>query len=121
MICDIKNSRKLENREAVQYKLIETLKEINEVFTSDITVPFIITMGDEWQGLLHENCDPLKIISFFHQKMPEIDFYCGLGIGEVSINNFELTVNQLDGPSFYKARRAIKIAKQYKYSEVMIK
>jgi len=120
MICDIKNSRLLEEREAVQYKLIETLKKANKNFASVIASPFIIILGDEWQGLLNYPNDYLPVIDFFHNNLQDIEFYCGIGVGEVSIHNFELTVNQLDGPSFYKARKALKTAKQNNYSLVYI-
>lgn len=120
MICDIKNSRMLQNRESVQYQLIQTIKDANEHFSSIIASPFLIILGDEWQGLLHYPGDFQSILNFFHENMSDIDFYCGIGIGEILIHNFELTVNQLDGPSFYKARKAIKIAKQHNYSIVSI-
>lgn len=120
MICDIKNSKALKNREAVQYKLIEAIKEVNSSYSSMIASPFLIILGDEWQGLIKYPGDYKSILEFFRKSMGEIDFYCGIGIGEILINNFELTVNQLDGPSFYKARKAIKIAKQYNYSIVCI-
>lgn len=120
MICDIKNSKKLKNREAVQYKLIETLKNVNSSFKSYIASPFLITLGDEWQGLLKYPCDYLAILNYFKKNLEEINFYCGIGVGEIAIHNFELTVNQLDGSSFYKARKAIKIAKQHNYSIVYI-
>ena len=120
IICDIKNSRLIEDRESVQYKLIQILKDANKLFASALAVPFIITIGDEWQGLLNYPCDYDVVINFFHEKLEEINFYCGMGIGEVSIHNFELTVNQLDGPSFYLARDAIKLAKQHNYNLVII-
>jgi hypothetical protein len=119
MICDIKNSKSLQNREAVQYMLIDMLKEVNIKFAACIACPFIITLGDEWQGLLHNFCDYSKIIGYFESKLGKIDFYCGVGIGDVSIHDFELTVNQLDGPSFYKARNALKLAKENNYSLVV--
>lgn len=120
MICDIKNSRHLQNRENVQYLLIEMLKEANTKFSNLIVNPFIITIGDEWQGLLKYPCDYSILIEHFHKILGSIDFYCGIGIGEIAIHNFELTVNQLDGPSFYLARSAIKTAKKYSYSLVLI-
>lgn len=120
MICDIKSSRKIKNREDAQYRLIATLKEANDTFVNQLAVPFIIVLGDEWEGLLKFPCNYNDIIDFFHQKMVDIDFYCGLGIGAVSISNFEMTVNQLDGPSFYKARKAINIAKANNYKVVLI-
>lgn len=120
MICDIKKSHLLEDRESVQYRLIDMLKETNKCYASDIASNFIITIGDEWQGLLKYPCDYLSIMNFFHQTLENIDFYCGLGIGDISIHNFELTVNQLDGPSFYKARKAIRLAKKLNYSLILI-
>lgn len=120
MVCDIKNSKELKDREAVQYRLIDMLKEANTRFSNYIACPFIITLGDEWQGLLYFPGDYNLIIDYFHEKLNEIDFYCGVGIGDISVHNFELTVNQLDGPSFYKAREALKFAKLNKYSVVII-
>ncbi len=120
MICDIKNSKQLKDRETVQYKLIDTLKGVNEVFKSSIACPFLITLGDEWQGLLNFPCDYPAVLSYMQKNLGGIIFYCGIGVGEVSIHNFELTVNQLDGPSFYKARKAVKVAKQHNYSLVYI-
>lgn len=119
MVCDIKNSHQLEKREAVQFQIIEMLKEANVKFSDSIIAPFIITLGDEWQGLLKNQFNYSDIISFFHKKLGDIDFYCGIGIGEVTINNFELTVNQLDGPSFHKARKAVNLAKEQNYSLVL--
>lgn len=119
MICDIKNSKSLVNREEVQYRLIDTLKCANHIFSEDIAVPFIITIGDEWEGLLKYPCNYTKIIDFFHNQLKDVEFYCGIGVGQVSIHNFELTVNQLDGPSFYLARAAIDEAKKNNTSIVI--
>lgn len=119
IICDLKGSRKLINREKTQYKIINMLKAANMIFANNIVVPFIITIGDEWEGLLKINSDYVRILQFFHKILNDIDFYCGIGIGPVSIRNFELTVNQLDGPSFYLAREAIKLAKKHNKSLVI--
>ena len=120
IICDIKNSARLENRQQIQYELIETIKQANSDFADIIASPFIITLGDEWQGLLKNPEEYSEVIDFFRLKLPSIDFYCGVGIGEINIFDFELTVNQLDGPSFHKARKAINIAKRLNYSLVLI-
>ncbi|MFD3157105.1 SatD family protein [Haloimpatiens sp. FM7330] len=120
LICDIKSSRKLKNREEIQYKIINMLKIVNENFKDIIVSPFIITIGDEWQGLLKYPCDYKEIILFFKKSIPDIKFYTGIGIGNVYIHNFELTVNQLDGPSFYRARDALKYAKRNKLPLVIL-
>lgn len=120
LVCDLKDSKNLKNREDVQYQLIEVLKNVNKQFSSIIVSPFIITLGDEWQGLMHFPTDYAKILDYFQKNLTPVDFYCGIGIGEITIHNFELTVNQLDGPSFHKARKALKLAKQNHYSLVII-
>lgn len=121
MICDLKNSRQIKNREALQYKLIELLKTANEKYKDYLVASFIITLGDEWQGLLKVDAPYEEIISFFKQGLPEdINFYTGIGIGPITIHNFELTVNQLDGPSFYLAREAIVYAKRLSHRLVIL-
>lgn len=120
MICDLKNSKQLKNREMIQYKLIDAIKSVNAIYKASIASPFLITIGDEWQGLLKYPSDYSEIIDYFQKYMEDIAFYCGVGVGEVTIHNFELTVNQLDGPSFHKARNAIKIAKENNYSLVYV-
>lgn len=121
IVCDIKKSRELVNREEVQKILIESLKKCNEEFKEIILAPFLIILGDEWQGLLKEGSDYNKIIEFFNNSLPSnVKFYTGIGIGDITIHNFELTVNQLDGPSFHLARNAIKYAKRKDYSLVVL-
>lgn len=113
MTCDMKNSRMLSNRDVIQFQLIDMLKSCNLKFKDYILSPFLITLGDEWQGLLKENSPIYDIISFFKTTLPSsVEFYTGIGIGDITIHNFELTVNQLDGPSFHLARKALKYAKK---------
>jgi hypothetical protein len=120
MICDLKGSRNIVNREEVQYKIIDMLKEANTRFSLYIASSFLIILGDEWQGLLNYPCNYEEILEFFSQRLGAIEFYCGIGIGEIAIHNFELTINQLDGPAFYKARAAIETAKKGNYRFVLI-
>lgn len=121
IIFDIKDSRKLTNRNEIQLTLIDSLKKCNDTFKDIIISPFIITLGDEWQGLLKKDSDYNAIIDFFHKALPDyLEFYTGIGIGEVSVYNFELTVNQLDGPSYYLAREAINYCKKHKHSIVLL-
>lgn len=120
VICDLKNSRQLPDRDAVQHRLIRVLKEANARFGSILAAPFLVTVGDEWQGLLTYPSDYHAVLDFFRKELAGPDFYAGLGVGEVSVHDFELTVNQLDGPAFHKARAAVALAKRQKYSLVYI-
>lgn len=122
MICDIKNSRSVSNRLEIQLRLIDAIKKCNEVFKDFIISPFIITIGDEWQGLLSKYSCCNDIIEFFKNNLPkDVKFYTAIGYGKISINNFELTVNQLDGKAFYLARKAIKYCKKHNLDLVALK
>ncbi|MDD3224691.1 MAG: SatD family protein [Clostridium sp.] len=112
ILCDIKSSRKIENRTEIQYKLIKMLEIANEKFKSDIAWSFNITTGDEWEGLLKYPSNYNKILKFFRCYMPEIKFYTGIGIDKILICDFNLSVNELDGPAFYSARKAVNFAKR---------
>lgn len=120
LIFDLKDSRHLRNRYEIQMKLIDAIKECNLHFHESIVSDFLITIGDEWEGLLKPNADYQSIISFFQEQLSDVSFYTGIGIGEITITNFELTVNQLDGPAFYMARDAIRLAKSERYSTVLV-
>jgi hypothetical protein len=88
------------------------LTEANTIFKDIIASPFLITLGDEWEGLLKYPCNYFKILDFFKTSIPNVKFYAGVGIGEIIIHDFNLTVNQLDGPSFYRSREAVSYAKK---------
>ena len=62
IIGDIINSRELEHRNEVQERLKRTLQDINERYNADIAASFMITLGDEFQGLLHNGKNTMKII-----------------------------------------------------------
>ncbi|MGE5598576.1 MAG: SatD family protein [Bacteroidota bacterium] len=120
VICDLKGSKRLKDRDAIQHRLIQALRETNGRFGRILAAPFIITVGDEWQGLLVYPCDYRMVLDFFHERLEGLDFYTGLGVGEVTVHDRELTVNQLDGPAFHKARAAVNLAKRKNFSLVYI-
>ncbi|OFW75808.1 MAG: hypothetical protein A2201_08545 [Alicyclobacillus sp. RIFOXYA1_FULL_53_8] len=119
LVFDLKRSRALANRLQVQRTLIQSIKTYNEEFRESTVAPFLIILGDEWQGLLQENGDYERTIRFFAAQL-QLPFYVGVGIGECTVMSEELTVNQLDGPAFYKARQALKLAKECGYTKVII-
>jgi len=52
IIGDIVESKKILNRNEAQEKLNHILKDINIEYERNIAAKFIITLGDEFQGLL---------------------------------------------------------------------
>jgi len=112
IIGDIKESRKLNDRKGTQDKLLEILNEINEKYKQDISSKFMITLGDEFQGLLNSGANVMSIIFDIEQKMYPVKIRFGVGIGEITTNiNTEMAIGA-DGPGYYKARDAVKYLKE---------
>lgn len=112
VIGDIKNSRKIGNRDGVQEKLKKVLLDINKKYSNDIASKFTITLGDEFQGLLHDGENVMDIISEIERKMYPIKIRFGIGIGEITtVIDSERAIGA-DGPGYYKAREAIEFLKQ---------
>jgi hypothetical protein len=126
IIGDIIDSRKSEYRKEVQKKLKTVLEEINETYFDYIASKFMITLGDEFQGLLKDRRMIIKIISDIEIKMYPIQIRFGVGIGAINTDiNFNNSI-EIDGPAYNRARKMINILnnkkKQYEgsYANIMI-
>jgi hypothetical protein len=112
LICDLKDSRSIKNREEVQISLLQAINTCNENFSEYIVSPFRITAGDEWEGLITISAPIAEILSSFKDNLPnDITFYVGIGEGTLSINDLTLPVNFLDGEVFVHARESLNHAK----------
>ena len=108
IIGDIKSSKKLSDRKAVQDKLQRVLMKVNEKYDRDIASKFTITLGDEFQGLLCNGKNIIKIIFEIENCMWPIDIRFGIGIGEITTGiEREISIGA-DGPGYYRAREAIE-------------
>lgn len=108
IIGDIIDSKKITDRQKVQAKFKDILKEINENYTDAIASQFTITLGDEFQGLLKNRKNIIDIIFEIEMAMFPIEMRFGVGIGEVSTAiNFESS-SEIDGPAYHRARAMIK-------------
>jgi len=112
IIGDIKDSRKIANRSEVQSRLKMVLDGINHGYDDDIASKFIITLGDEFQGLLCEGSNTMKIISEIEMKMHPIRLRFGVGIGEITTEIDKEMSLGADGPGYHKAREAISYLKE---------
>ncbi|MDD3751457.1 MAG: SatD family protein [Tissierellia bacterium] len=111
VIGDIKESKKIENRSEVQKKLKQVLEEINENYANDISSKFIITLGDEFQGLLCNGSNTMDIIFEVEKEMHPVKIRFGIGVGTITTDvNKEMSIGA-DGPAYYKARNAIEVIK----------
>jgi len=112
IIGDIKKSKKFADRKSVQTELKKTLNTINEKYSENISAKFMITLGDEFQGLLCHGINAMNIIEEIQREMYPVEIRFGLGGGSITTDiNSEMAIGA-DGPGYYKARQAIEFLKE---------
>lgn len=112
IIGDIKKSKKLSDRNIVQNELKNLLNNINEKYSKDISSKFTITLGDEFQGLLHDGSNVMNIIEEIQRDIYPVEIRFGIGIGQISTEiNLDMAIGA-DGPGYYKAREAVEYLKK---------
>lgn len=109
IIGDIINSKKIEDRYTAQVQLNSALKNINHLFKEDIASDFIITLGDEFQGVLHNAMHVMEIIDRIKFQMDPIQLRFGIGIGDISTPINRRASLGSDGPAYWYAREAINL------------
>lgn len=108
IIGDIIKSKEMESRKEVQERLYDVLNQINKWYEEEISAGFIITLGDEFQGLLHSIGHVLDIIKFIQREMYPVKIRFGIGIGKISTNIFRKAAIGADGPAYYAARMMVE-------------
>lgn len=112
IIGDIKNSKKIEERNILQEKLNHVLNEVNRIYANSIASKFVITLGDEFQGLLYSGENTMSIIHYIKKEIHPIRVRFGVGVGSISTDiNYEIAIGA-DGPGYYRARESIENLKQ---------
>ncbi len=111
IIADMIGSRTTSDRIGVQRHLEKLLRQINLTYKGSIASQFIITLGDEFQGVLHNGSIALKIIQKIQHEMYPTVFRFGIGIGSLSIELQADTSLGSDGTAFHLARDMIQEVK----------
>lgn len=107
IIGDIKDSRELLNRNDVQEKLKKVLDDINRIYNDHIAANFLITLGDEFQGLMLSPDNIIKIVKYIQKDLHPVKIRFGVGIGEISTEINRKAAIGADGPAFYAARNVL--------------
>jgi hypothetical protein len=117
LIGDMVGSRsyEAEARDEIQAKLRKALADANsdEDHRGDVAAEFVITTGDEFQGLLRLGADPLWFARSIQDAMgdkPHLRF--GMGKGSLATKGMPKQAIGIDGPCFHNARDAITRAKK---------
>ena len=106
VIGDLRRSREDLDRARTQLRLEAALESINRKFAGDLAARFIITLGDEFQGLLKIPGDVFRVIKDIDHDLEGLPIRFGLGWGSLSTESRPEAIG-MDGPCFHHARAAI--------------
>ena len=112
LIGDIVGSRQLPDRANVQIQLENIFAKVNQKFRETIAANFVITIGDEFQGLVHRDFPLKDFLQFFNEHFGhEIATRFGIGLGTLT-TALKSEAIAMDGPCFHQAREALEFAKE---------
>jgi hypothetical protein len=123
IIGDLIKSREIKDRADVQLKLKRTLEFINKEYASMIASDFMITLGDEFQGVLTNGSTLLEMIDRIKFEMKPVEIRFGIGIGEIVTEIDRSQSLRADGSAYWHAREAIDFVRDdndYETSKVFI-
>lgn len=108
IIGDIVDSKKIVDRKDVQNRLSAALNRINENYHDDISSNFMITLGDEFQGLLSRGQNIICIIQTIEAKMYPVQIRFGIGVGDIKTDINPNIPFGADGTAYHNARDMIE-------------
>lgn len=111
IIGDINKSRSLPQRAKVQKQFQRAIELINKEYKADIASKFVLTLGDEFQGLLLSPAESYRIVRRFQDEMGGVPFAFGIGLGTLATPVNPKEALGMDGECFHRARAALKEAK----------
>ncbi len=120
LIGDMIKSRKVNHRKELQTKLEDVLTKINFDYEKFIESKFLITVGDEFQGLLKPSAPIYQMICSIVESLYPVQVRFGLGLGGITTPVKEIALG-MDGPAFYAAREALDIAYGKKEHAIVFK
>ena len=115
LIADMVKSREVSRAERpeVQLSFSDFIADLNRKYRHAILARFVVTLGDEFQGLV---TDPLIIPDLLwdmHYKFQMRQLRVGVGLGLIDTPIGRNAIN-IDGPALHHARNAIDLAKKNK-------
>lgn len=90
--------------------LLKVTSAINERFGTCLAVPFGITLGDEFQGLVKEPAVCPRIIHHLRLLLHPLKCRVGVGMGEIA-SPLAASTSEMEGPAFSRSRAALEKAR----------
>lgn len=105
----------MQERERYEWQLFlkSTIVQINENFASKIEAPFMITKGDEFQGVLQNLTAVHPVMASFERMLFPLIIRYGVGYGTIQKMGSKIPI-EMDGQAFHRANAALTIAKKKK-------
>lgn len=112
MIGDMVHSTALsaKNRAAAQRDFTKLVASLNRRFRRGIASQFVITLGDEFQGLLSDAEMIPDIVWIIDTEYRQRDVRLGFGLGTLHTPLRKVALN-MDGPVLHRAREAVEISR----------
>jgi len=113
LIGDMVGSRELppSRRPKIQERFREFIQYLNKKYANDILAKFVITLGDEFRGLLLSATPIPDSMWDIDQRFSDRDLRVGVGFGVLTTPIQKEAIN-VDGPALYNARVAIESARR---------
>ena len=108
VIGDLVASRSIPAREKFQKQFAQVMIEVNTRFKPSIASKFMVTVGDEFQGLLGEASQICRLMDAIITGLYPVKVRFGIGLGSISTEIDPRQSLGSDGPAYWAARRAIE-------------
>ena len=114
LIGDIIDSRHEQDRYDVQKKLQSILSSVNAENAAHIAADFLITLGDEFQGLLfaEKGADPIFVADRIIDEMFPVRIRIAIGFGGMATQIRREAAIGADGEAFYRARHGMNLLRK---------
>ena len=114
LIGDIIDSRHEQDRYDVQKKLQSILSSVNAEHAAHIAADFLITLGDEFQGLLfaEKGADPIFVADRIIDEMFPVRIRIAIGFGGIATQIRREAAIGADGEAFYRARHGMNLLRK---------
>lgn len=111
VIGDLVASRRVrgEARERLQERFTDLMHHLNRQYQSVILARFVVTTGDEFQGLLRDASAIPDLIWEIEAALLPMEARLGFGRGTLETRLEEVAVG-MDGPVWHRAREAVEMA-----------
>lgn len=123
VIGDMVGSRLLfpAQRSRAQEQLFEALDKLNTEYSEYIAADFLITLGDECQGLLTAETNPVSIAMELMRAMYPFNMRFAIGVGEITTRINREAALGADGPAFHNARDAMECMKHMRGARLRVR